>query len=85
MITNVNKYIYIYTVYTCTDRKMLYNMLRSETKILLLNQNCIFKVKSGIMITLCKPNPGFNLDTVMNTVIHLKSRISSLWDCKIGV
>lgn len=32
------------------------------------------------MITLCRSNPGFNLDTVMNNVIHLKSRILSLWE-----
>ena len=39
-----------------------------------------FNLKSGIMITLCTSNPGFKVDNVMNNVIHLKSRISSLWD-----
>ena len=38
-----------------------------------------FNLKSGIMITLCTSNPGFKVDNVMNNVIHLKSRISSLW------
>ena len=39
-----------------------------------------FNFKSGIRITLCASNPGFKVDNVMNNVIHLKSRISSLWD-----
>ena len=38
-----------------------------------------FNLKSGIMITLCTSNPGFKVDNVINNVIHLKSRISSLW------
>ena len=42
-----------------------------------------FNFKSGIRITLCASDPGFKVDNVMNNVIHLKSRISSLWDVYI--